>query len=96
MKAPNNYGYETDGKIITKCWLALNRQMFEQTGKMIEKYNVCTPYLKAGGGEYPLQSGFEWTNGIVVALNPSLFQRLGERLFTGLKIHQKRRETHHY
>ncbi|WP_280123711.1 trehalase family glycosidase [Coxiella endosymbiont of Ornithodoros amblus] len=46
-------------RIITKRWLALKyRQFFEQTGKMMEKYNACSPYLKVGGGEYPLQSGF--------------------------------------
>ncbi|MBW5802529.1 hypothetical protein FIV31_02615 [Coxiella endosymbiont of Ornithodoros amblus] len=49
----------TLARIITKRWLALKyRQFFEQTGKMMEKYNACSPYLKVGGGEYPLQSGF--------------------------------------
>jgi alpha,alpha-trehalase len=35
------------------------------TGKMMEKYNVCDLDLEAGGGEYPLQDGFGWTNGVV-------------------------------
>jgi len=32
---------------------------------MVEKYNVAgrAPVL-AGGGEYPLQDGFGWTNGV--------------------------------
>ncbi len=62
----------------------------------MEKYNVCDPHLKAGGGEYPLQDGFGWTNGIAVALNALFSQRWGEHLFTGFEIHQERRETHHY
>ncbi|WP_259412050.1 alpha,alpha-trehalase [Coxiella burnetii] len=96
IKGLLNYGYETEAKIITERWLALNRQVFQRTGKMMEKYNVCAPHLKAGGGEYPLQDGFGWTNGIAVALNALFSQRWGEHLFTGFEIHQERRETHHY
>ncbi len=96
IKGLLNYGYETEAKIITERWLALNRQVFQRTGKMMEKYNVCDPHLKAGGGEYPLQDGFGWTNGIAVALNALFSQRWGEHLFTGFEIHQERRETHHY
>ncbi|ACJ18068.1 trehalase [Coxiella burnetii] len=96
IKGLLNYGYETEAKIINERWLALNRQVFQRTGKMMEKYNVCDPHLKAGGGEYPLQDGFGWTNGIAVALNALFSQRWGEHLFTGFEIHQERRETHHY
>ena len=34
----------------------------------MEKYNVVDPHLKAGGGEYPLQDGFGWTNGVLLKL----------------------------
>jgi alpha,alpha-trehalase len=36
---------------------------------MMEKYNVVTTDLKAGGGEYPAQDGFGWTNGVYLALD---------------------------
>ena len=42
--------------------------MFEEKRKMIEKYNVIQPGDLAGGGEYPLQDGFGWTNGVYAAL----------------------------
>jgi alpha,alpha-trehalase len=38
--------------------------VFEETGKMMEKYNVVDIDSDAGGGEYPNQDGFGWTNGI--------------------------------
>ena len=34
------------------------------TGKLMEKYNVDEK-LVAGGGEYPTQDGFGWTNGVL-------------------------------
>jgi alpha,alpha-trehalase len=34
---------------------------------MMEKYNVMDTTLVAGGGEYPNQDGFGWTNGVALA-----------------------------
>lgn len=67
-----NYGYTDLARTIAKRWLDLNGSVFNRTGKMMEKYNVCDLTLEAGGGEYPLQDGFGWTNGIVVALKKLL------------------------
>lgn len=53
---------------IAQRWLNLNCKVFNQTRKMLEKYNVCDVSLEGGGGEYPLQDGFGWTNAIVLAL----------------------------
>lgn len=35
---------------------------------MMEKYNVVDLSLTAGGGKYPTQDGFGWTNGVTLAL----------------------------
>jgi alpha,alpha-trehalase len=35
---------------------------------MMEKYNVMDTTLSAGGGEYPNQDGFGWTNGVCLKL----------------------------
>ncbi|HEE1754103.1 TPA: alpha,alpha-trehalase TreF, partial [Klebsiella pneumoniae] len=39
---------------------------YKQHHKLIEKYHIATgvPH-EGGGGEYPLQDGFGWTNGVV-------------------------------
>jgi alpha,alpha-trehalase len=49
-------------------WLALNHRTYQSTGKMTEKYDVVDPNRPAGGGEYPNQDGFGWTNGVALAL----------------------------
>jgi alpha,alpha-trehalase len=49
-------------------WLALNRRTYEATGKMVEKYDVTDLGRRAGGGEYPAQDGFGWSNGVALAL----------------------------
>jgi len=53
---------------IAQRWIDLNRKVFNDTGRMMEKYNVVDIALTAGGGEYPLQDGFGWTNGVALAL----------------------------
>ena len=56
-------------------WLALNRRTYESTGKMTEKYDVLDMTRRAGGGEYPTQDGFGWTNGVGLALSAQVMVR---------------------
>ncbi|MEJ2196528.1 MAG: trehalase family glycosidase, partial [Ignavibacteriaceae bacterium] len=63
-----NYGFNDLADDIKSRWLLLNENVFNRTGKMFEKYNVEDISLHAGGGEYDLQDGFGWTNGIASAL----------------------------
>ncbi|MBN1598070.1 MAG: alpha,alpha-trehalase TreF [Bacteroidales bacterium] len=65
--ALENYSfYKLSGEIAIK-WMDLNIAVYKETGKMLEKYNVVD--LKpGGGGEYPLQDGFGWTNGVLIKL----------------------------
>src|SRR5947207_7048407 len=49
-------------------WLGLNRRTYRATGKMTEKYDVVALQRRAGGGAYPTQDGFGWTNGVALAL----------------------------
>ena len=62
------YGYHQLADEIRKRWLDNCDKVFEEKRKMIEKYNVIQPGDLAGGGEYPLQDGFGWTNGVYAAL----------------------------
>jgi alpha,alpha-trehalase len=63
-----NYGYVALAKETANRWFRLNKKVFMQTGKLMEKYNVVETNLEAGGGEYPSQDGFGWTNGVLLAL----------------------------
>ncbi len=49
---------------IRANWMRTNEKVFSDTGKMMEKYNVADLESHAGGGEYPNQDGFGWTNGV--------------------------------
>lgn len=50
-------------------WIKINIDAYRRQGKLVEKYNVVDPGSGAGGGgEYPLQDGFGWTNGVLLAL----------------------------
>ena len=53
---------------IAERWMKLNLDVFNQTGKLMEKYNVTDIKSAAGGGEYPSQDGFGWTNGVFLKL----------------------------
>ena len=63
-----NYGFSSLAETIAKRWIKLCTDVFGRTGKLMEKYNVVNTQLEAGGGEYPGQDGFGWTNGVLLAL----------------------------
>ena len=63
-----NYGQIELAKDLANRWCLLNEKVFKATGKMMEKYNVLDLDLEAGGGEYPVQDGFGWTNGVLLKL----------------------------
>ncbi len=63
-----NYGFTETANEGRDRWLALNDKVFRGTGKMMEKYNVVDAALTTGGGEYPNQDGFGWTNGVYLRL----------------------------
>lgn len=63
-----NYKQDELAEDIATRWMHINEKVYGNTGKMMEKYNVVSTTLEAGGGEYPAQDGFGWTNGIYLAL----------------------------
>ena len=63
-----NYGYTDLADVIKIRWMGLNERVFKQTHRLVEKYNVVDGDGLGGGGEYALQDGFGWTNGVYAAL----------------------------
>ncbi|MCA9839103.1 MAG: alpha,alpha-trehalase TreF [Trueperaceae bacterium] len=63
-----HYGFEDEAKEIGVKWLELLNERFAQDKKLLEKYDVLTPQQTAGGGEYGVQEGFGWTNGVTLRL----------------------------
>ncbi len=60
------YGNDALGDEIARSWLRTVNDFYQQHHKLIEKYHISGDVPRAGGGgEYPLQDGFGWTNGVV-------------------------------
>ena len=55
---------------IAEKWIRRNYGMWLNSGgRMYEKYDVATGCFKSGGGgEYEVQEGFGWTNGVILDL----------------------------
>ncbi len=65
----NRYNQNALADTVAHRWQRVNVRGFQQTGKLLEKYNVeATGTAAGGGGEYPLQDGFGWTNGVLLTL----------------------------
>jgi len=63
-----NYGYEQLADEIKKRWIDNNLAILSQKNILVEKYNVGNLNQLGSGGEYQLQIGFGWTNGVLAAL----------------------------
>ncbi|GAA0294464.1 alpha,alpha-trehalase TreA [Sphingomonas oligophenolica] len=63
----DRYGESKLAHEIAERWLGTVTSFYAQTGRMIEKYDV-EERSAGGGGEYAVQEGFGWTNGVTAAL----------------------------
>ncbi|MBM7420237.1 MULTISPECIES: trehalase family glycosidase [Chryseobacterium] len=68
FKAMKNYGFDDLADKIKNNWCSNVERVYTNTGKLMEKYNVMDTDSIAGGGEYPNQDGFGWTNGVYLKL----------------------------
>ena len=66
--AMKNYGFEALAEDIKNNWCTNVERIYRNTGKLMEKYNAIDIQSIAGGGEYPNQDGFGWTNGVYIQL----------------------------
>ncbi len=76
-----NYNHGTLAEEIGRRFIAVVAAVFAKDGKLVEKYNVVNENA-GGGGEYPLEDGFGWTNGVTMALMtryPALVQQFAVR-----------------
>ncbi|BAP33240.1 putative trehalase [Chryseobacterium sp. StRB126] len=68
FKAMKNYGFNELAETIKNNWCFNVERVYKNTGKLMEKYNALDTETIAGGGEYPNQDGFGWTNGVYLKL----------------------------
>jgi alpha,alpha-trehalase len=60
-----SYDKLTLAQTIACRWMFNVNTVYARTGKLVEKYDVVHLNRASGGGEYPLQDGFGWTNGVM-------------------------------
>ncbi len=100
VAALNRYRHRLIAEEIACRWMVNVAHVYRQSGKLVEKYDVITPERAGGGGEYLLQDGFGWTNGVmskVMALYPkdSTYSDVNQcPKSLGLPLNQPRRGTH--
>jgi len=70
--AMKNYGFDDVAENIKNNWCSNVDRIYNNTGKLMEKYNAIDTTSIAGGGEYPNQDGFGWTNGVYIKLKTTI------------------------
>ena len=66
IKGLLNYQYTNQARDIAQRWVNCVDAYFSHHHSILEKYNVQDTGVPAGGGEYEVQLGFGWTNGVYV------------------------------
>jgi alpha,alpha-trehalase len=61
------YGETQLAETIATRWSCKNFHVYQTSGTLVEKYNLMRGSA-GGGGEYAVQIGFGWTNGVLRAL----------------------------
>jgi alpha,alpha-trehalase len=59
------YAQTSLAEAVACRWMLNVSAVYERSGKLVEKYDVIDTNRKGGGGEYPNQDGFGWTNGVM-------------------------------
>lgn len=67
-KGLRQYGQDILADTLKARWLKTVLNQYLESGKLLEKYNVVYPGIPGGGGEYPNQDGFGWTNGVYLKM----------------------------
>ena len=67
VKGLSRYGFDDLAMRVIKAWLNTVESYFAEHHCLMEKYNVASFEQAAKGGEYEVQHGFGWTNGVTLA-----------------------------
>ncbi len=60
------YGLDAEAAEVADRWLDTCRRRFLVDGALLEKYDVEESDREPTGGEYEVQAGFGWTNGVLI------------------------------
>ena len=57
-----------ESRDLATRWIRTCDIIYNARGKFVEKYNVVEPENLSKGGEYDVQDGFGWSNGVYIAM----------------------------
>ena len=63
-----NYQFDRTADQLRTNWLYVVENQYKLEGKLLEKYNVVHTDMLPCDGEYEIQEGFGWTNGVYLAM----------------------------
>lgn len=75
-----HYNFDKTAATLRANWLQLVEKHYDSLGKILEKYNVVDTSLMACDGEYDIQEGFGWTNGVYLAMKNDEGQETGRKV----------------
>ena len=64
----DRYGFKEEARDLATRWIRTCDIIYNARGKFVEKYNVVEPENLSKGGEYDVQDGFGWSNGVYIAM----------------------------
>jgi alpha,alpha-trehalase len=64
----DRYGFKEEARDLATRWIQTCDIIYNARGKFVEKYNVVEPENLSKGGEYDVQDGFGWSNGVYIAM----------------------------
>ncbi|VDK88203.1 unnamed protein product [Onchocerca ochengi] len=77
MRKSSNPIVQEQAYRLAKKWVLGNYKVYSKTSYMWEKYNVIGNVPQKGsGGEYSVQDGFGWSNGVILDLLTTYFDRM--------------------
>ncbi|MGL4726072.1 MAG: alpha,alpha-trehalase [Scandinavium sp.] len=63
-----NYGKDDIAMEVSWRFLTNVQHTYDREKKLVEKYDITSTGTGGGGGEYPLQDGFGWSNGVTLKM----------------------------
>lgn len=83
MSQSQNQQLKTEAFSLANKWIISNWIAWNRSRNMYEKYSTETPGKGGSGGEYGVQEGFGWSNGVVL----ELLNKYGDRLSVSSPCH---------
>ncbi|KAL3280940.1 hypothetical protein HHI36_004167 [Cryptolaemus montrouzieri] len=73
LKGTKNTEAQRVARELATKWLASNYEAYVRTKNMAEKYDCTIVGESGGGGEYKVQFGFGWSNGVILDILVNFF-----------------------